>query len=157
VAWAIQFDTESPCNHAFVAVGEGRILEARPGGSAFNDWDAYPGTIWLTSIPPPPQGFAAQEQVAFGLRKVPYNFLDIIAIGIAQKRWSPELRQQWDSGHAPWWVKRVARPDRLICSALADLFYQRLGRHLFDDGRLSGLVSPGDLLALNQSLAPPTS
>lgn len=153
VSWAIRWDTESPVNHAFVYAGEGRILEARPGGSGFNAWDAYPGTIWLANIKPPPQDFLEQEQVAFALCKIPYGWLDLIAIGIAQKRWDPELAQRWDEGHVPWWVRRIGDMRTAICSQLADEFFLRLGVHLFDDGRPPGLVSPGDLLALNASRA----
>lgn len=152
-SWVIRFDTESPVNHAFVYVGKGQILEARPRGSGFSRWDFYPGTIWLASIKPPDKPAVVQAAEALKLCGIPYNWLDLVAIGIAQRRWSPELQQQWDAGHEPWWVKRVSDDGRLICSQLCDLYYRRLGRRLFNDGRLSGLVSPGDLLALNQSLA----
>jgi hypothetical protein len=155
VSWVIQFDTQSPVNHAFVYIGRGRILEARPGGSGFNRYDAYPGTLWLTHIQPPGSSAAEQEAVAESLCGIPYGWLDIAAIGIAQKRWSPETRQRWLDGREPWWVRRIATDPRdAICSQLCDLYYLHFARHLFNDKRLPGLVSPGDLLTLDRSLVP---
>jgi hypothetical protein len=65
--------------------------------------------------------------------------LDLLAVGLAQKR----------TGHVvtgrEWWVKRLSDNGRLICSQAIDVEYLKAGIHLFTDGRLSGLVSPGDL------------
>jgi hypothetical protein len=42
----------------------------------------------------------------------------------------------------------IADSGHLICSQLVDLCYLRAGAHLFDDGRLPGDVTPGDLWKL---------
>ncbi len=47
-------------------------------------------------------------------------------------------------------MKRLCRKDRLICSQLVDEAYRLADIHLFNDGRLPQLVSPGDLLVLIQ-------
>jgi hypothetical protein len=44
----------------------------------------------------------------------------------------------------------VADEGHLICSQLVDEAYLRAGVHLFDDGRLPGDVTPGDLWWLLQ-------
>lgn len=151
VSWAIRWDTQSPVNHAFIYAGEDRLLEARPGGSAFDDWDKYPGTVWLTKITPPARNFYQQEKVAFSLLHIPYNWIDLVAIGIAQKRWNDDIRNDWLAGKdVPWWVSRVSDDKRDICSQLCDVYYNQNGKHLFSDNRLPGLVSPGDLYALGQ-------
>jgi hypothetical protein len=49
-------------------------------------------------------------------------------------------------GLRPRWIRhRVATSGRLICSQAVDELYRRVGVHLFDDGRPSGDVTPGDL------------
>jgi hypothetical protein len=44
-----------------------------------------------------------------------------------------------------------------MCSQLVDLSYHEAGVELFDDGRIPGDVSPGDLLDLIQAEAPVTA
>ena len=49
-------------------------------------------------------------------------------------------------GIRPKWLRnRVARADKVICSSFVDLAYQRAGVALFQDGRIPGDVTPGDL------------
>jgi hypothetical protein len=43
--------------------------------------------------------------------------------------------------------KRVEDSKHLICSAFVDRVMDRAGIHLYDDGRLSGDVTPSDLNA----------
>jgi hypothetical protein len=145
VARAIQFDTAAPVNHAFVCVRPRVIVEAMPGGARTNSTVSYPNAIW-SHLPLSP--WQRHNIAEAGLRHVGalYNWLDLGAVGIAQKRWSPQLREQWLAGqHMPWWVNRVSNNRRLICSQLVDLAVQAGNVHLFTDQRLPGLVSPGDL------------
>lgn len=138
IAKAIQWDTDSPYNHAGIYVGNGKIMEARPGGAGLNFVDTYDGMVWshfdLTAA-------ERSDIVAAALECAgkPYGWLDIAAIALAQKRLGATVDSE------TWWVKRVSNIDTLICSQLVDLCYGDAGVHLFNDGRLPGLVSPGDL------------
>lgn len=141
---AIQFDTQSPVNHAFVAVDDQTVIEAWPDGARYNLVASYPDALWscleLSGRQRDEITLSAVDLLGIG-----YGWLDLVAVGIAQKRWSPLLRERWLAGYTPWWVRRVTGNTRLICSQLVDLCYQMAGVHLFHDGRLPGLVAPSDL------------
>lgn len=138
-AEAICWGTNSPVDHAFVYVGGGRIVEA-VRHVRYNTVDAYPGAIWSTGSVALTD---AQRDTIFTAAEtfvgLPYNILDIAAIALAQNR----LGHLVDGDE--WWVKRLSDPTHLICSQLVDQAYLQAGIHLFSDGRLPGLVSPGDL------------
>jgi uncharacterized protein YycO len=71
----------------------------------------------------------------------PYSWVDDLCIGLADLF-------GW---HVPAAVRRrLARPDRLMCSQLVDVAYLEAGVHLWDDGRIPGDVAPSDLLDLIQ-------
>ena len=134
----IRIGTCSPVNHAGIVVSAtGDTMEGQPGGAGYGHLSHYDGHLlivndleWLTDA----QRAAIVDQ-ARGLTGTPYSWLDIVALGLA----CFGLRSGWIA-------KRVARNDRLICSQLVDLVYQRAGIHMFDDGRLPSAVTPGDLL-----------
>jgi cell wall-associated NlpC family hydrolase len=161
MAKAVQWGTSSAVNHAGVYVGDGKVIEAQPGnqGARYAPVSMYldAGTFWAGGAFLPGKTREGQRinghKVAHQATKMlgtPYGYLDIVAIAIAQQKFTSvfgidpinELNP-WDE--QPWWVKRLARKDRLICSQLVDEAYRLAGIHLFDDGRLSQLVSPGDL------------
>jgi len=72
-------------------------------------------------------------------RRVGYDFADLLAAGLLQCGVSlPSIR------------RKVANPDRMICSQAVDWSYQQAGVHLFDDGRTPQAVTPGDLLWLHE-------
>lgn len=152
-------------NHAAVYIGDGKIVQAQPGGAAVSNWDEYGDSAYWSvnglgqrqpdgSLVPLPPLTDTQRQVivsnALSLVGTPYGFLDIVAIGIAQGRFhlgflvdvNEPLHDQ------PWWVRRVTDQRTLICSQLVDLTYGRAGVELFADHRLPGLVSPNDLYGL---------
>jgi hypothetical protein len=145
-AHLIRWGTDSPVNHAFIAIGDGRIVEAvRHVKVDFAD--QYDDIVWSTGRLPDtltPSTSQRQEIVNAALAMVGdrYNVLDILAIGLAQKRVGHLVSDQ------TWWAKRLSADGREICSQLVDKAYLEAGLHLFDDGRLPGLVSPGDLLNL---------
>lgn len=133
--WLIRLVTKSKVNHAVVYVGGGRIIEAQPGGALLTPVDEIPGVIWskvsLTS--------GQRRRIAFQallLEGTPYSFLDIAVLayvhifGKATPRWAR---------------RRLAREDRLTCAQLVDLCYHAAGVELFDDGRPTFEVTPGDL------------
>lgn len=151
IGWLIRYGTDSPVNHAFVYIGGGKIVEAQPGGARIVKASRYHKVAWSTgeirltdaqrtAIAATAQGFAA--------RKVGYGWLDIVAIALAQRRTFGLVHALAPIEKQPWWVRRIQRLDRLICSQLVDLAYADAGVQLFDDGRIPGLVSPGDLWRL---------
>lgn len=130
----IRWATGSVVNHAFVYVGDGLIVEAQPGGAALSHISAYPTAYWsalgLTDSQRASIVYWVYAQVGTG-----YGWPDIAALGLARLG----FRSRWVD-------RRIERSDRLICSQLVDKAYDLAGVHLFDDGRLPGEVTPGDLL-----------
>lgn len=149
-AAAIRWGTNSPVNHAFIYIGHGKIIEADPHGARVNNAAAYPGATWSTGRLPAllDAERKAVVEAALHMAGTPYGWADIAAITLAQKRLGGLIDADLAADRQPWIVRRLCRTDRLICSQLVDLAYERAGLHLYDDGRLPGLVSPGDLLAL---------
>jgi hypothetical protein len=151
-AWAIRFDTatkvdgkwvDAQVNHAFLYVGDGVIVEA-VGKVRYNDLSAYPDAIWSTGRLPAhltPDATQRQQIVnrAHDLIGRRYNWLDIVAIGLAQRRLGQVVSSR------TWWARRVGNDSRLICSQAVDVEYLAAEIHLFRDGRIPGLVSPQDL------------
>lgn len=152
----IQWITESHYNHAGIFIGEREghpgnwVIEAQPSGVRWGPAEPYSGanTRWsqgaFITDPAVRPKIAEAAKSALG---TPYGWLDIAAIGMAQKRagrWKRiEVTKPWKD--QPWWVQRLARMDHFICSQLCDWAYLQAGVHLFNDGRMSQLVSPGDL------------
>ncbi|MFE7624274.1 hypothetical protein [Streptomyces sp. NPDC057509] len=129
----------APVQHAFVYVGDGMVVQAMPGGAELIRLeDASPVVQWSTEkIPLTDEQRERIASEALWLVGTPYSFLDYLSLGLAA--W--HIR--------PAWVRdAVDATDHLICSQLVDLCYLRAGVHLFDDGRLPGDVTPGDLWKL---------
>lgn len=148
--WLIRYGTDSPYNHAALYVGaldgygKPQIVEAWPSGARLSDWDSYPNCVWSTDRLPagltPTDGQRTRiVSTAIGMLNTPYGWLDLIAISLAQKRTGRTVDGD------EWWVRRIADTHTLICSQLIDQSYLLGGVHLFEDGRLPGLASPGDL------------
>jgi hypothetical protein len=148
----IDWDTDSPYHHAVTYIGDtpdGDIIEAVKRVS-YGHADQYDDIVWSTgrlpaALTPTDEQRQLIVQAAIGMLDLHYNVLDILAIGLAQRRF----------GHAvdgdEWWVKRLSNDNRVICSQAVDLAYLKAGIHLFTDGergRLPGLVSPADLGSL---------
>ena len=141
----IRWGTNSPVNHAGLYVGNGTIVEA-VGRVRYNDISAYPDAIWSTGrLPAHLTPDADQRKLivnrAHDLIGRKYSWLDIVAIGLAQRR----LGQVVDS--RTWWARRVSNDGHLICSQAVDVEYQAGAIQFFQD-RLAGLVSPQDLNGL---------
>jgi hypothetical protein len=132
--WVIRKFTGGRVNHAFIVGPGGLIVEANPSGAAFGDIRQYPNARFNlhTSLPDD-----TREQIwanAVSLVGTPYGWLDILALAL--KRFHISIG---------WVDRRIQRQDRLICSQLVDLAYERAGVHLFDDNRLPQNVRPVDL------------
>lgn len=129
----------APVQHAYVYVGNGEIVQAMPGGAErIPLTEAHEPVVWSTGRIP----LTAADRVrivgaARGLVGTPYSFLDYASIALAHYKIRPA------------WVRDfVASSGHLICSQLVDEAYLRAGVHLFDDGRIPGDVTPGDLWKL---------
>lgn len=146
MSYAIQWGTASHVNHAGIYIGDGQVIEARPGGAGYAPAAGYLGsnTKWSSL---PVLASQAEAIVAAAIEHIgtPYGWLDAVAIAVAQRRLGGHLDTTKPIEQQPWWYRRIGRADRLICSQLVDLAYYEAGIHLFDDGRAFGLVSPGDL------------
>lgn len=147
----IQWGTDSDVNHAGVCVSPGLVIEARPGGAGYAPLSQYMGsnTQWSTGIIATPVS-APSHIVANAIATIgtPYGWSDCIALALGQSRFGRRVDTTQALEYQPWWVRRLMRFDRLICSQLVDQVYSQCGVHLFTDGRPYGLVSPADLEGL---------
>lgn len=123
--------------HAGILLNSGWTIEAMPGGAILGKISNYPyeSLRWSTGLVElTPAQRVAIVRAGWHARGIPYSFLDYLAL--AGHRFHmplPRLRQYIaDSGH-------------MICSQLVDHLYARGGKHLFDDGRWPGYVTPASL------------
>jgi cell wall-associated NlpC family hydrolase len=138
VPQVIRLMTRSQVNHAYVYVTNDTIVEAEGHGAQHSRASKYDGALKAESGYDLDAGEkAAIRKAAEQLVGTPYGFLDIAAIALRV------LGLKWKL-----LARRVERTDRLICSQLVDRAYANAGVHLYDDGRLDGQVTPGDLLLL---------
>ena len=128
--------------HAFLYVGEGRVIQAKPGGAVMSSVDTFThvywstGTITLTQTQRALVAATAQKYVG-----TPYSFLDYLALA-AHRLHLPGSRLL---------KHHVASSKRMICSQLVDQIHFDIGSHLFNDGRWPGYVDPLDLWHLISS------
>lgn len=122
-------------SHAFVVVNDHQIVQA--GGHGVQ-WAPMPkpGEVqplaWLR-FPDWGDRQAALDE-AYRLLGTPYSYASYLWIGLAKL------------GIRPKWLRNeIASDHRLICSAFADRVWMAGGVNAFDDGRLLGAVTPGDL------------
>jgi uncharacterized protein YycO len=131
----------SAVQHAYVYVGDGNIVQAMPSGAELVPLsEAEPAVVWSGSaINLTESQRDAICHIAKHFVGTPYGWLDYISLALAA--W--HIR--------PGFVKRrITQDDTLICSQLVDYAYECGGVWLFDDGRIPGDVTPGDLLRLLQ-------
>ena len=130
--------------HAFVYVGNGKIVEAMPGGARLADLSHYDGykILWLRC---PTKYGADVAQAAISMIGVPYSWADYGAIALHRfKIPTPHLRHYIETSR------------HQICSQLANRATMIGGWHIFQDDRWPGDVVPGDLTreALRQNATP---
>lgn len=126
----------SDYQHAFVHVGEGRIVEAEPGGAIESYLSRYAEETvrWLRC---PVDRGPAVAAAARSLLGTPYSFLDYGAIALHRLHIP-----------APHLKAYITTSRHEICSQLCDDAAMRGGWHLFKDHRWPGYVTPGDLYRL---------
>lgn len=139
--------------HAGLILDHDEFLEAEPGGAQINPikklasytlhhrvllCDA-PMRMWAKNNDALmiSEGVKRHELVtkARYMKDIPYSFLDYGALAMTEFK-------------VPGWQlvrDRVESSEHLICSALVDRAFMWADIHLFNDGRLPGDVTPGDL------------
>lgn len=132
-AAGIRWATGSPVNHAFVYIGGGRIIEARPSGACISPLTAYDGHAlhWSRDGLADWQRHVIVERAHLMLG-LPYGWLDIAAIG------AHRLGLDW-----AWVLGRLSSDWSVVCSQLVDRAYRPAGVDL--TGKPSWEVTPGDL------------
>lgn len=121
--------------HAFIYIGDGKIVEAEPGGARIADLSEYDGRdiMWSTGLV---ELTEAQRQVIVDAAKndvgTPYSFLDYLAIALYRLH----IKH-------PGVAKRVEESQHLICSQLVAKEYALAGSHL--TGKPAYLNTPGTL------------
>jgi len=125
--------------HAFVVLDDRTVLEAMPTGARVTPLDSYWSRPTFiddpVSLTAEQRGrIVAQARVLTG---VPYGFGTYLWLGLSR------------FGLRPRQLERLVSSGRsMMCSQLVDEVYRRAGVHLFDDGRIPGDVTPGDLARL---------
>lgn len=139
VSAAIRLVTRSRYSHAFLVLDDDTVIESAAQGAIISPLAKYtnrPAGEIAYNTHEPLSNWRRARIVARGreLAGTPYGYLDVAALLLAS------------IGIRPSFIRnRVTRSDRLICSQLVDVAYQRGGYHLFTDGRPPQDVTPGDL------------
>lgn len=145
--WRSYTWVESPINHTGGYIGNGEIVQAARVVE-FSSADEYSEATWITLPENLRPTKAQQERIAqfwMAQRGKKYNWIDILTVGLAQKRFGSFLH--WIS---KWPVeKRLSSGSTFMCSQLMDAGYLAAGIDLFPDSRPDGLVSPEDLRELS--------
>jgi hypothetical protein len=138
-------DDEPPYEHAFVYLGDGKIIEAEPGGARIADVTEYSTVYWCTHIAAQftPAAIEVASHSALDFEGVKYSFLDYFALAARRLYLFPLY---------PLLKRRVASSKHMICSQLCDAAYRINGMQIFKDKRWPGDVMPMDLYIRDQQL-----
>jgi cell wall-associated NlpC family hydrolase len=127
--------------HAFVYVGDGKIVEATGNGAVLVPYHYAPKDVYWSSdkIPLTDEQRTKIVNAAKSYVGVPYSPEDYFALALRRFHIpAPHLRQY------------ISDTRHMICSQLVDKCYEDAGVHLFNDGRWNGYVTPGDLWQILQ-------
>lgn len=122
--------------HAFIYVGDGKIVEAEPGGALLSDVGRYgpSNVLWSSGkVILSDEQRSAIVEAARALVGVPYGFLDYLLIAL--KRFHITI---------PFLNRRLLGSKHLICSQLVAKVYEDEGTPLFIN-KPAYLVTPADL------------
>lgn len=126
--------------HARLYLGDGKIVEAQPGGARIAPLSENDGGLWSTGIISLTD---IQRQIIVGAGRkyvgVPYSAADYFAIAAVRLKIGLAV---------PYLRNYVATSKHMICSQLVDKCYQNARVQLFKDGRWNGYVTPADLADL---------
>lgn len=125
-------DGFGPYAHAGMALSNGELIEAEPGGARRRPQSEYDGTniIWSSwDLPDATRNLLDVKSRA--RESVPYSALDYGAL-FAHRLHIP----------VPGLRRYIASTGHQICSQLVDQIYQDAGLQIFRDGRWPGYVTP---------------
>lgn len=121
--------------HAYIVLDDNTVIAGQPGGARIDKLDIYKNKAIYIQKDLTDQQRKDVVKHARGLLGVGYSFLDYLALAL----------QHW--GFNPRWLRKyIKSTGHMICSQLVDEVYKRAGIQLFNDGRESQDVTPGDLL-----------
>jgi hypothetical protein len=134
--------------HAFTNVGDGEIIEAMPGGALLSRLARYADQdiLWLKcpreygpAVADAARTFGPQfdENGKLTRKGVSYSAAGYGALALHRFHIPTPLLKRY-----------IESSGQMICSQLCDRAAELGGWHLFDDGRWSGDVTPGDLTRL---------
>lgn len=139
-------DRRDGAQHAFVLLDDDTVLEAEPKGARVSPLAHCARPIAWIDPPLSDATRAVVVRTARGFVGCGYNWWSYLWLALCR------------FGLRPGWLrKRVADPGNNMCSQLCDLIWQDAAAalapsdpdvkllHLFDDNRLPGNVTPGDL------------
>ena len=131
-------DSFTRYGHTFIYVGDGRIVEAQPGGAREAPLGGYRDALWSTGhIPLTGEQRTVIVHAARSYIGVPYSWADYFALAAHRLRIpAPGLRRY------------IASSRSMISSQLVDWCFQDAGVHLFQDQRWCGYVTPAALAGL---------
>lgn len=139
MAHIIRMATSSKVNHAGIYLGNNKVLEAEPHGAVIRKLNnRYSNAVW-SNVKMTASERAACISEAVAMEGTKYSYLTILVLGLVNVF-------KWNAPN--WLIKIMQKPKRMVCSQMVDQVYLNAGVHLFNDGRISGLVTPGDLLDL---------
>jgi cell wall-associated NlpC family hydrolase len=126
--------------HARLYLGDGKCVQAEPGGATIVPFDPNDHGQWSTGLFSIPKE-TRKKIVEYGYKceGVGYSAVDYFALAARRLKLGllvPGLRTY------------VASSGHMICSQLVDWCYQQAGVQLFDDKRWNGYVTPTDLYEL---------
>lgn len=126
----------SKWSHVFVVLDDNTVMEAMPGGAKITPIEEYLGTAVFIDWGATDEQRKLIVEEAKKLVGTPYGFVDYFALALVRLNIRPN-----------WLVKYIKNSQRLICSALADMVYNKAGITIFKDGRMWHDVTPGDLIS----------
>ena len=138
--------------HVFVVIDDDTVIEAMPNGARYAPLDLeYKTDVMYARLPLTDE---QRQQIVVEARRlmarpggIKYSFTDYLALAL--KHWGINARLLRNY---------IKKSSRMICSQLADYLLAHAGFQLFDDGRMSQDVTPGDLVyatdpRLNENIA----
>jgi hypothetical protein len=123
-------DDHSFVTHTFIVLYDGWIIEAQPGGAAFDRLEKYPDAMFSRFNLTEDQ---RQDIVveAIKMHGTPYSFLDYLALGLTHWRICPKFVRD-----------RVASSGHMICSQLCVEAYNRAGLTIPGNGNQPMDITP---------------